>query len=118
MKKAEWIRCPVCGKKQGRKVGRTGKNRFTVVEREQLEARNREIDDMFLNLYTDKANGILSEHRFVKLTAAMELEQEENQKQLKELALSLRHNQTQSAWMNISSGLPFAMYNQELIRET
>ncbi|WWR17544.1 recombinase family protein [Lachnospiraceae bacterium JLR.KK009] len=54
-------------------------------ERERLEARNREIDDMFLNLYTDKAKGILSEQRFVKLTAAMEREQEENQKQLKEL---------------------------------
>ena len=57
-------------------------------ERERLEARNREIDDMFLNLYTDKAKGILSEQRFVKLTAAMEREQEENQKQLKELARS------------------------------
>ena len=56
-------------------------------ERERLEARNREIDDMFLNLYTDKAKGILSEQRFVKLTAAMEREQEENQKQLKELTL-------------------------------
>ena len=41
-------------------------------ERERLEARNREIDDMFLNLYTDKAKGILSEQRFVKLTATME----------------------------------------------
>ena len=39
-------------------------------ERERLEAGNREIDDMFLNLYTDKAKGILSEQRFVKLTAA------------------------------------------------
>ena len=58
-------------------------------ERERLEARNREIDDMFLNLYTDKAKGILSEQRFLKLTAAMEREQEENQKQLKELTLSL-----------------------------
>ena len=61
-------------------------------ERERLEARNREIDDMFLNLYTDKAKGILSEQRFVKLTAAMEREQEENQKQLKELTLSLRRS--------------------------
>ena len=64
-------------------------------ERERLEARNREIDDMFLNLYTDKAKGILSEQRFVKLTAAMEREQEENQKQLKELALSLRRSNEQ-----------------------
>ncbi len=66
-------------------------------ERERLEARNREIDDMFLNLYTDKAKGILSEQRFVKLTAAMEREQEENQKQLKELALSLRRSNEQES---------------------
>ena len=64
-------------------------------ERERLEARNQEIDDMFLNLYTDKAKGILSEQRFVKLTAAMEREQEENQKQLKELTLSLRRSNEQ-----------------------
>ena len=66
-------------------------------ERERLEARNREIDDMFLNLYTDKAKGILSEQRFVKLTAAMEREQEENQKQLKELTLSLRRSNEQGS---------------------
>ena len=66
-------------------------------ERERLEARNREIDDMFLNLYTDKAKGILSEQRFVKLTAAMEREQEENQKQLKKLALSLRRSNEQES---------------------
>ena len=47
-------------------------------ECERLEARNREIDEMFLNFYTDKAKGILSEQRFVKLTATMEQEQEEN----------------------------------------
>lgn len=64
-------------------------------ERERLETRNREIDDMFLNLYTDKAKGVLSEQRFVKLTAAMEREQEENQKQLKELTLSLRRSNEQ-----------------------
>lgn len=66
-------------------------------EQERLEARNREIDDMFLNLYTDKAKGILSEQRFVKLTAAMEREQEENQKQLKELTLSLRRSNEQES---------------------
>ena len=52
---------------------------------------------MFLNLYTDKAKGILSEQRFVKLTAAMEREQEENQKQLKELTLSLRRSNEQES---------------------
>ena len=69
----------------------------TEKEQERLEARNREIDDMFLNLYTDKAKEILSEQRFVKLTAAMEREQEENQKQLKELALSLRRSNEQES---------------------
>ena len=54
-------------------------------ERERLEARNREIDDMFLSLYTDKAKGVISEQRFMKLTAAMEQEQEENQRRLQEL---------------------------------
>ncbi len=52
---------------------------------------------MFLNLYTDKAKGILSEQRFVKLTAAMEREQEENQKQLKELTLSPRRSNEQES---------------------
>ena len=41
-------------------------------ERERLEVRNRQIDDMFLSLYTDKAKGVISEQRFMKLTAAME----------------------------------------------
>ena len=48
----------------------------TKKEIDRLQARNREIDDMFLSLYTDKAKGILSEQRFMKLTAALEQEQE------------------------------------------
>lgn len=40
--------------------------------RERLEARKREIGEMFLNLYIDKAKDILSEQWFVKLTATME----------------------------------------------
>ncbi len=54
-----------------------------------------------MNLYTDKAKGILSEQRFVKLTAAMEREQEENQKQLKELALSLHRSNEQESDVRI-----------------
>ena len=42
---------------------------------------------MFLNLYTDKAKGILTEQRFMKLTAALEQEQEANQKRLHDLAV-------------------------------
>lgn len=66
-------------------------------ERERLEARNREIDEMFLNLYTDKAKGILSEQRFVKLTATMEQEQEENQCRLQELLRMLQQSDAQES---------------------
>ena len=59
----------------------------TEKERKRLEARNQEIDGMFLNLYTDKAKGILTEQRFMKLTAALEQEQEANQKRLHDLAV-------------------------------
>ena len=66
-------------------------------ERERLEARNREIDEMFLNLYTDKAKGILSEQRFMKLTAIMEHEQEENQHRLQELMRMLQQSDAQES---------------------
>lgn len=66
-------------------------------ERERLEARNREIDDMFLSLYTDKAKGVISEQRFVKLTAAMEQEQEENQRHLQELMRMLQQSDAQES---------------------
>ena len=59
----------------------------TAKERKWLEARNQEIDGMFLSLYTDKAKGILTEQRFMKLTAALEQEQEANQKRLHDLAV-------------------------------
>lgn len=66
-------------------------------ERERLEARNREIDDMFLSLYTDKAKGVIYEQRFVKLTAAMEQEQEENQRHLQELMRMLQQSDAQES---------------------
>ena len=66
-------------------------------ESERLEVRNREIDEMFLNLYTDKAKGILSEQRFVKLTATMEQEQEENQRRLQELLRMLQQSDAQES---------------------
>ena len=59
----------------------------TEKERKRLEARNQEIDGMFLSLYTDKAKGILTEQRFMKLTAALEQEQEANQKRLHDLLM-------------------------------
>lgn len=59
-------------------------------ECDQLEARNQEIDSMFMSLYTDKAKGILTEQRFLKLTATLEQEQEANRKRIQELALVMR----------------------------
>ena len=59
----------------------------TEKERKRLEARNQEIDGMFLSLYTDKAKGVLTEQRFMKMTAVLEQEQEANQKRLHDLAV-------------------------------
>ena len=66
-------------------------------EVERLQTRNQEIDDMFLSLYTDKAKGILSEQRFVKLTAAIEQEQEANRRRLQDLAEMMRHSDEQES---------------------
>ena len=66
-------------------------------ERERLQSRNQEIDDMFLSLYTDKAKGILSEQRFLKLTAAQEQEQEGNQRRLRELSDMERRSSEQES---------------------
>lgn len=64
-------------------------------DRERLEARNREIDDMFLSLYTNKAKDVLSEQRFVKLTVAME--QEENQRRLQEVIRMFQQSDAQKS---------------------
>ena len=64
----------------------------TQKECQRLESRNREIDEMFLSLYTDKAKGILTEQRFMKLTATLEQEQEENQRRLQELMRMLQQS--------------------------
>lgn len=66
-------------------------------ECEKLEVRNQEIDDLFLNLYTDKAKGILLEQRFLKLTSAMEQEQEANRKRLQDLSLLIRRTESQES---------------------
>lgn len=66
-------------------------------ERERLEGRNREIDDMFLSLYTDKVKGVISEQRFMKLTAAMEQEQEKNQRRLQELMRMIQQSDAQES---------------------
>ena len=64
-------------------------------ERERLEARNQEIDHIILNLYTDKAKGVITEQRFRKLTAVMEQEQEANQKKLQDLIAIQRRSDEQ-----------------------
>lgn len=69
----------------------------TQKERQWLESRNQEIDGMFLSLYTDKAKGILTEQRFMKLTVALEQEQEANQKRLKDLMLMMSHSDEQES---------------------
>ena len=69
----------------------------TQKECQRLESRNREIDEMFLSLYTDKAKGILTEQRFMKLTATMEQEQEENQRRLQELMRMLQQSDAQES---------------------
>ena len=63
----------------------------------RLQSRNQEIDDMFLSLYTDKSKGILSEQRFMKLTATLEQEQETNQRQIQELSDLMRHSDEQES---------------------
>ena len=55
-------------------------------EYENLAQRNQEIDDTFISLYADKAKGILTEKRFLKLMDAMEKQQESNQNRMQEIA--------------------------------
>ena len=66
-------------------------------ECDRLEARNQEIDSMFMSLYTDKAKGILTEQRFLKLTATLEQEQETNRKRIQELVLVMRRTDEQES---------------------
>ena len=70
-------------------------------ECERLEARNQEIDSMFMSLYTDKAKGILTEQRFLKLTATLEGEQEANRKRIQELVLVMRRTDEQESDVRI-----------------
>ena len=66
-------------------------------ECDRLTARNQEIDTMFLSLYTDKAKGVLTEQRFLKLTSAMEQEQEANRKRIQDLVLVMRRTDEQES---------------------
>ena len=52
---------------------------------------------MFMSLYTDKAKGILTEQRFLKLTATLEQEQEANRKRIQELVLVMSRTEEQES---------------------
>lgn len=62
----------------------------TEKERQRLEARNQEIDGMFLSLYTDKAKGILTEQRFLRMTETLEQEQADNKARMQAITDELR----------------------------
>lgn len=72
----------------------------TKKELARLEARDKEIDDMFYNLYVDKSKGVLSEQRFMKLTATLEDEQEQNQRRAQELMLMMHQSDRQENDVN------------------
>ena len=52
---------------------------------------------MFLSLYADKSKGIIFEQRFIKLTAAIEQEQEENHCRLQKLTQALQNFDAQES---------------------
>lgn len=72
-------------------------------EYNQLLERNQEIDDTFLSLYMDKTKGVITEQRFLKLTAVLEQEQDGNRRRMEELSLLL--NQTDSREQDIQAFL-------------
>ena len=64
----------------------------TSLKKEQnaLAKRNQEIDEMFMSLYTDKAKGILTEQRFLRMTETLEREQANNKARMQEITNELR----------------------------
>lgn len=64
-------------------------------EVEKLSARNQEIDDTILSLYTDKSKGILTEQRFLKLSMALENEQKSNGERIREVQALLHDSADQ-----------------------
>ena len=59
-------------------------------EQNALAKRNREIDEMFMSLYADKAKGILTEQRFLRMTETLEQEQSDNKARMQEITDELR----------------------------
>ena len=64
----------------------------TSLKKEQgaLAKRNQEIDDMFMSLYADKAKGILTEQRFLRMTETLEQEQTDNKARMQAITDELR----------------------------
>ncbi len=67
----------------------------------KLRCRNGEIDDIISSLYADKAKGILSEKRFVKLMGDLEEEQAGNETRLQELSKLLSVQDAQESDIRI-----------------
>ena len=59
-------------------------------ELDALRKRNQEIDGMFMSLYTDKAKGILTEQRFLRMTETLEQEQVDNKARMQDITDELR----------------------------
>ena len=59
-------------------------------EQDALAKRNQDIDDMFMNLYADKAKGILTEQRFLRMTETLEQEQADNKARMQAITDELR----------------------------
>ena len=59
-------------------------------EQDTLTKRNQKIDEMFMSLYADKAKGILTEQRFLRITDTLEQEQTDNKTRMQEITDELR----------------------------
>ena len=59
-------------------------------EQDALTKRNQEIDEIFMSLYADKAKGILTEQRFLRMTETLEQEQTDNKARMQEITDELR----------------------------
>ena len=59
-------------------------------EQDAIARRNQEIDEMFMSLYADKARGILTEQRFLRMTERLEQEQTDNKTRMQAITDELR----------------------------
>ncbi|RKJ38455.1 DUF4368 domain-containing protein [Acutalibacter sp. 1XD8-33] len=59
-------------------------------EQDALARRNQGIDEMFMSLYADKARGILTEQRFLRMTERLEQEQTDNKTRMQAITDELR----------------------------